>query len=110
MKKLSVLLIFCLTGVIATALFAQAQLSQNIITIQTPEKKSDGKDTSVVFDHKKHADEYAKGCDKCHPALKQAVNAPENTKDIVHTNCKQCHDKDKPGKSFTCSLCHKVPA
>ncbi len=106
MKKFSWLLIICMVFITATVFMAE--LTQDVIKIDTPKKKTKTVETEVVFNHKKHAEEHATTCDACHPAIKEAVNAPENVKKIVHDTCKTCHAKDKPGKSFKCSLCHVV--
>lgn len=108
MKKFSWLLIICMLFITATVFMAD--LTQDIIKIDTPKKKAKAVETQVVFDHKLHAETHAKTCDACHPAIKDVLNAPENVKAIVHTTCKTCHAKDKPGKSFKCSLCHVAKA
>jgi membrane-associated HD superfamily phosphohydrolase len=107
MKKLSWMLVLALIFVVSSVIMAEnAKITKDVIKIQTPKKKSGGEATVVIFDHKKHSEEYAKSCDKCHPPLKQALNAEENTKKVVHETCKTCHSKDKPAKSFKCSSCH----
>ncbi len=108
MKKLTWMMILVFVFTTTAILFAEAKITKDVIKIDTPKKKSKGSETVVTFDHKKHAEEYAKSCDKCHPAIKQELNAKENVKKVVHSTCKQCHNKDKPAKTFKCSTCHKV--
>jgi preprotein translocase subunit SecG len=108
MKQLTWILVLVFLVTTAAVLLANGKLTMDVIKIDTPKKKSGGAETETVFNHKKHADEYAKGCDKCHPVLKEVLNAPENDKTTVHNACKTCHAKDKPGKTFKCSLCHTV--
>ncbi|MBN1356960.1 cytochrome c3 family protein [bacterium] len=106
MKQLTwIMAIVFLAGAVSVIL-AQGNITMDIIKIDTPGKKSGGNETETIFPHKKHAEEYAQGCDKCHPALKEVVNAPENDKTTVHNVCKTCHDKDKPAKTFKCDTCH----
>jgi Cytochrome c7 and related cytochrome c len=63
--------------------------------------------TSITFTHLKHAEEYAKGCEDCHPVLASVYQDESNDKTLVHKVCKQCHATGKPAKSFKCSTCHQ---
>jgi len=98
---------FIATLFIAPAIITtNAKITLDTIQIETPKKKTGGVVTEVKFDHKKHAQERAKDCESCHPALKEVFNAAENNKVNVHKTCKQCHAKDKLAKTFKCSSCH----
>ncbi len=91
------------TGFVAAQI---AAMTKEIITIQTPEKKSEGDPTRTVFYHKKHVDEFGATCASCHPAIADVEGSPKNDQITVHETCRQCHAKNKPGKSFVCTKCH----
>jgi len=79
------------------------------IVIDTPKKKSKGKETAVTFQHATHAGKQAKGdCQVCHSTIKQELNASANTRKVVHKACKSCHKKGKPAEKLAkCKSCHK---
>ena len=82
-----------------------AEMTKDVIIIPTPEKKSDGVATHTNFTHKKHVDQYSAKCEMCHPAIDPVLNSPKNNQIDVHATCRQCHAKNKPGKSFACDQC-----
>ena len=90
----------------AVGILADNGKIQPEIIIQTPKKTSGYQPTKVVFNHARHASEYSKTCDGCHPVLAQKIDDPRNDKDTVHESCKICHDKDQPAKTFACNSCH----
>ena len=93
MKFWTWILILAFSLAATAILLANTKFTMDTIRIDTPMKKTRGVETETVFDHKKHAEEHAKGCDMCHPAIKEVVNAPENDKKIVHDTCKACHNQ-----------------
>lgn len=104
-----------LKGLIISVLFALgsglvlagiADMTQNEIIIQTPGKTDDGAPTHTNFPHKRHVDEFGATCDTCHPAIDPKINSPRNNQANVHDTCRQCHAKNRPGKSFACIRCH----
>ena len=105
-----IIIALCVMFTGLAVVLVHAELTQEKIKIETPKKKSKGNPTFVDFDHKKHAEEHSDKCEVCHPPIAKVVGDEVNTKDLVHKNCKQCHAKNKPGKTFKCSLCHITEA
>ncbi|MBN1296025.1 hypothetical protein JXA80_04545 [bacterium] len=94
-------------GVLAGHLVVRAaNLTRPVIDITTPEKKSAGRPTHVHFEHMRHVSEFGATCEMCHPAIADELNSPRNSQKEVHDACRQCHAKNKPGKSFLCAKCH----
>jgi hypothetical protein len=79
---------------------------------ETPREKG----TSVVFNHKSHADECDGGCSACHkdeacaachrPAGREPVVLPRVQGEDPHGSCFPCHGKDAE-LEFDCSDCHE---
>lgn len=107
-RQIAWIVVFCSVVWVAGDLLANAaNQTQNVITIHTPGKKSGGKPTRVVFYHQRHVQEFGAQCAQCHPSVKAELNAAGNTQKNVHETCRQCHAKNKPGKNFICSRCHR---
>lgn len=102
--------VLVLAGVLAVSIglsLAQSKrLTQAVIRIQTPGKKSGGQPTQVVFQHSRHVSEFNATCETCHPPLAYTVDDPVNNQQNVHDVCRKCHAKNKPGKSWACNRCH----
>ncbi|MCD4653843.1 hypothetical protein K8T06_07890 [bacterium] len=106
------LLVFLLTvilmaGIIGNVIAKTLKQTRQTIVLQTPLKKRAGAPTQVIFPHRRHVNEYSAICDNCHPAIISTANAPGNSQKNVHEVCRQCHAKNKPGKTFVCANCHK---
>jgi ribosomal protein L40E len=104
MKGVIVSLVFTVASGLVLA--RVAEMTNNVIIIQTPGKTDDGAPTHTNFPHKRHVDEFGATCDTCHPAIDASINSPVNNQTNVHDVCRQCHAKNKPGKSFACIRCH----
>ena len=102
-----VVVFICSTAVI---ILADSKITMDVIKIDSPKKTSKGEATEVIFKHKLHAEERAKSCEPCHPPIKTVVGDPVNDQKLVHAACKNCHNKDKPAKTFACGSCHTVKA
>ncbi len=88
----------------------EKKITKAEIVKETPKRKSKGKETTVTFKHKDHAENKAKGdCKVCHATIKQELDASANDKKLVHKACKSCHKKGKPAeKAAKCKSCHKT--
>ncbi|MGB3975620.1 MAG: cytochrome c3 family protein [bacterium] len=107
MKKTGVVVLIMAFGLGLGMVLAEiAEMTKDEIIISTPEKKSDGVATFVKFAHKNHVDQYGAKCETCHPAIDPVINSPKNNQVDVHATCRQCHAKNKPGKTFACDRCH----
>jgi hypothetical protein len=86
----------------------EIKITKPEIVQDTPKRKTKGKKTVVIFKHKDHAEERAKGdCKICHETIKQELEAPANNKKLVHKACKACHKKGKSAEKLTkCKSCH----
>ncbi|HPQ39406.1 MAG TPA: cytochrome c3 family protein [bacterium] len=106
-KPLAVLVLAVMIAMsIGHGLAQSSRLTRDRIDIKTPGKKSGGQPTRVEFQHARHVSEFNATCESCHPPLATRVDDPANNQQNVHATCRECHAKNKPGKSFTCAKCH----
>jgi uncharacterized paraquat-inducible protein A len=113
MKKFATLLAVVMVAVFSAGVIVAADAPEKI-TIKEVQKTK----PPVVFAHKAHADKIGKcatchhkdeagkeqKCSGCHKAKMEKEK--ESFKEVMHTSCKGCHQKEKKGPT-KCDDCHK---
>jgi len=113
MRKFATLLAVVMVAVFSAGVIVAADAPEKI-TIKEVQKTK----PPVVFSHKAHADRLGKcatchhkdeagkeqKCSGCHKAKMEKEK--ESFKEVMHTQCKGCHQKEKKGPT-KCDDCHK---